>query len=322
MQDFFTVPDSNLPMSLRCFREELRARGWTKATLNKGAYNFITLTRPDGKVIPLYSLTPPTTNYVSGCLADDKLATYNILKSIDAPTPYTELLLKDPSERKAQLSRLFQTYPRLVVKPVDGAHGYDVFTNLTSVEDIEATLPATNHKTQRLVQEQLTPKTPEVRVICIDYKYTAAFARIPASVTGDGVHTIAELIKIENTTIRTAPYQSNLAFIDEAMSEEYLKKHDIADKIPAKGEKSQVVSICNVGCGGTIENLTDTFPEEKRALAEKIARAFSLPVVGIDFLDDYIIEINSTPSLHYPAPDDSSTICVKKFVDYLESLPA
>ena len=322
MQDFFTVPDSNLPMSLRCFREELRARGWTKAILNKGAYNFITLTRPDGKVIPLYSLTPPTTNYASGCLADDKLASYNIFKSIDAPTPYTELLLKDPSDRKAQLDRLFKKYPRLVVKPIDGAHGYDVFTGLTTAEEVEATLPTSGRKIERLVQEQLTPKSPEVRVICIDYKYTAAFARIPASVAGDGEHTVAELIKIENSTIRTAPYQSNLAFIDEALSEEYLKKRNLADKVPAKGEKVQVVSICNVGCGGTIENLTDTFPEAKRTLAEKIARAFALPVVGIDFLDYYIIEVNSTPSLHYPAPDDSATICVKKFVDYLETLPA
>lgn len=322
MQDFFTVPDSDLPMSLRCFREELRTRGWTKAILNKGAYNFITLTRPDGKVIPLYSLTPPTTNYASGCLADDKLASYNILRSIDAPTPYTELLSKDPNNRKTQIARLLKKYPRLVVKPVDGAHGYDVFTGLTTVEEIEATLPTSGHKIQRLVQEQLMPKTPEVRVICIDYKYTAAFARIPASVTGDGAHTVAELIKIENSTIRTAPYQSNLAFIDEAMSEEYLKKHGLADKVPAKDEKVQVVSICNVGCGGTIENLTNTFPETKCALAEKVARAFALPVIGIDFLDDYIIEVNSTPSLHYPAPDDSATICVKKFVDYLETLPA
>ena len=320
MQDFFTVPDSELPMSLRCFRNELRTRGWTKATLNHGAYNFITLTRPDGKVFPLFSLTPPTANYFSGCLADDKLASYNILRSIGAPTPETELLNKDAAKRKTQLTRLFQKYPRLVVKPVDGAHGYDVFTGLTSIEEVEATLPSTGRKIARLVQEQLSPKSHEVRVICIDYKFVAAFARIPAAVTGDGEHTIKELIEIENSTIRTAPYQSNLAFIDKTLSEEYIKKHSLADKIPAKGEKVQVVPVCNVGCGGTIENLSDTFPEDKRALAEKIARAFSLPVIGIDFLDDYIIEVNSTPSLHYPAPDDSATICVKKFVDYLESL--
>ncbi len=322
MQDFFSVDESKLPMSLRCFREEIRKRGWTKAILNKGAYNFITVTRPDGKTIPLYSLTPPTTIYASGYLADDKLATYNVLNSISAPTPYTELLATNPDERKTQLKTLFNKYHQLVVKPVDGAHGYDVFTGLTSIEDVEASLVSATHKATRIVQEQLTPKSHEVRVICIDYKFTAAFARIPAAVTGDGKHTVSELVKIENSTLRTAPYQSNLAFIDETLAEEYIKKHNLADKIPIKGEKCQVVSICNVGCGGTIENLTDTFPEDKRALAEKVARAFSLPVIGIDFLDDYIIEVNSTPSLHYPAPDDSATLCVRKFVDYLETLPA
>ncbi len=322
MQDFFTFPESDLPMSLRCFRAELKNRGWPKATLDRGAYNFITVTRPDGAEFKLYSLTPPTTTYFAGYLADDKLASFNILKSISAPTPETELLEKDPEKRRAQLTRLFKKYPKLVVKPIDGSHGYDVFTGLTSVEAVEATLPPANHKTKRLVQEQLEPKSPEVRAICIGYKFVAAFARIPATVTGDGQHTVAELIKLENSTIRTAPYHSNLAFIDEVLAKDYLEKHALADQIPRPGEKVRVIGICNVGCGGTVEDVSASFTPERRALAEKIARAFDLPVIGIDFLDDYIIEVNSTPSLHYPTPDASSALCVTKFVDYLETLEA
>ena len=84
--------------------------------------------------------------------------------------------------------------------------------------------------------------------------------------------------------------------------------------------KVQVVNICNVGCGGTIENMTETLPDDTKHLSETIARSFDLPVIEIDFLDEYVIEVNSSPSLHYPAPDASSTLCVKKFVDYLETL--
>lgn len=321
MLDFFTVPELNLSMSLRHFRRELKRRGWPQATLNKGAFNFLTVTRPDGLVIPLFSLTPPTTTYAAGYLADDKLASYHVLKSIGAPTPETELLEKDPAKRKAQLSRLLAKHPSLVIKPVDGAHGYDVFTDLTSVEAAEATLPSDDDPLiKRLVQQQLTPQSPEVRAIVIDYHFVAAYARLPARVTGDGQHTISELIQLENSTFRTPPYQSRLAYISEPRAAEYVKKHALANVVPVKGEKVQVVSVCNTGCGGTMEYLPD-FPKEKRALAEKIARAFALPVVGVDFLDDYIIELNSSPALYHPTEGASSTFCIEKFVDYLESLP-
>ncbi|MBQ6396330.1 hypothetical protein IJH89_01955 [Candidatus Saccharibacteria bacterium] len=319
MQDFYKTPDSFLPMSLRAFREEIQSRGWPKAVLNRGASSFLTVTRPDGRELNLYSLTPPTTNYFSGFLADDKLAAFRVLKSIGAPSPETELLELDPSARKAQVSRFLELSPNLVIKPVDGAHGHDVFMNLSSVEAVEAALPKDTIK-KFLVQPQLSPTTPELRVICIDYKFVAAFARIPASVTGDGVHTVPELIKLENKTLRTAPYKSNLAYIDEALASDYIKAHSLEALVPKQGEKVRVISICNVGCGGTIENMTEKLPESKRRLSEKIARAFNLPVIGIDFLDDYVIEVNSSPSLHYPAPDSSSTLCVKKFVDYLETL--
>ena len=319
MQDFFKTPVESLPMSLRAFREEILDRGWKKATLNRGASSFLTVTRPDGKVLNLYSLTPPTTSYFSGFLADDKLASFRVLKSIGAPSPETELLELDPEKRKNQVSRLLKTSKNLVVKPIDGAHGRDVFMNLSSPEAVEAILPQDEIK-PRLIQTQLSPKSPELRVICINYEFVAAFARIPAAVTGDGVHTVSELIKIENSTLRTAPYKSNLAYIDESLAKDYLEKHSLAEKVPEPGEKVQVISICNVGCGGTIENLTEKLPEKTKRLSETIARAFNLPVIGIDFLDEYVIEVNSSPSLHYPAPDASSTICIKKFVDYLETL--
>ncbi|MBQ6130396.1 hypothetical protein IJI72_01765 [Candidatus Saccharibacteria bacterium] len=319
MTDFFKTPTDALPMSLRVFRDEIKSRGYQAATLNRGASSFLTVTRPDGKTFNLYSLTPPTTSYFAGCLADDKLASFRVLKALGAPVPETELLALDPTDRHEQVSRLLKSAPRLVVKPLDGAHGRDVFMNLSSPEAVENILPKDIVK-PRLIQTQLSPRSPELRVICIDYQFVAAFARIPASVTGDGVHTVPELIEIENSTLRTAPYKSNLAYIDQSLASDYVEKHHLTANVPAPGEKVQVISICNVGCGGTIENMTNRLPDATKRLSEKIARAFELPVIGIDFLDEYVIEVNSSPSLHYPAPDESSTLCVKKFVDYLETL--
>ena len=78
--------------------------------------------------------------------------------------------------------------------------------------------------------------------------------------------------------------------------------------------------MCNTGRGGTMEDVTETFSEAQRQISEKIARTLDLPVVGIDFLDDYVIEVNSSPALYHPVPGEMSTRCIEKFVDYLEKL--
>ena len=74
----------------------------------------------------------------------------------------------------------------------------------------------------------------------------------------------------------------------------------------------------NIGRGGTVEDETDTFPLEKKALAEKIAKTLDLPVVGIDFFGDYVLEVNASPSLYYPLDGPRADFGVEKLVDFLE----
>lgn len=319
MQDLFVTPDSELSMSLRAIRDEIKRRHWPNAQLMKGKHTFLELTRPDGKVLHTQGCTPPTTSYYAGILADDKLASAKLLQSIDAPHPETHLVPIDSEARHRLAESMLSHHATLILKPIDGAHGYGIHTDLTSVEDVESAF-ADNRNTFNLLQEQLYSDTPELRVICIDYQFVAAFARHPAAVTGDGVHTVAELIDIENSTIRTAPYKSNLAFIDKTMSTAYLQNHHIGDNVPQPGEKVRVVSTCNTGCGGTMEDVTGSISAAQRALSEKISRTFELPVIGVDFFGDYVIEVNSTPALYHPVSGASSTFCVKKLIDYLETI--
>lgn len=318
MINYFSLPSSTLPMSMRSLRRILEARGWRAEKLYPEGKNNLILTRPDGKILHIASSTPPTTSVYSLRLADDKLMTYSLLKDLNIPQPET-VLLHSPEDALPLLER----YDRIVVKPTDGAHGLGVTTNITSLAAvapaIEKAVAASPDAKLALAQQQLDFELPELRLICINYQFVIAIARIPAMVTGDGNHTVAKLIELENSTIRSAPYTSNLAYIDLDSARTYLGNR--IDYTPEAGEKIRVSATCNVGQGGTVEDYSDRISPELKSRAERITRAAELPVAGIDLYDDYVLEINACPSLYYPLSDPAlAELAVEKYVDYLSTL--
>lgn len=81
-----------------------------------------------------------------------------------------------------------------------------------------------------------------------------------------------------------------------------------------------MVASCNLGQGGTAEDYSASVPDEMKAMAEKIALAAQLPVIGIDFYGDQVIEFNACPSLYYPTGDAASTKAIDAYIDYLAEL--
>lgn len=307
-------------MTFRMLVKILQERGWPKATIIRGDKSFLELTRPDGKTMRMHYLTSPDVSYFSGLIATDKLAAYHLLKKVGAKQPETWILPKDESEQEKLIEKMLAKHEKIVIKPIDGAHGNGVFTGITSLEEARKAIITNREASKIIVQEQIFADEPEVRVICIDYKFVAAYARIPAHVTGDGVHTVLELVDIENKTKRTPAYQSNLSYIKKDVAEEYIKKNNLVNYVPSEGEKIQVVGICNTGNGGTMEDVSEKFPLELRILSEKIAKEFGLSVIGIDFFGENIIEVNSAPALYHPVDGPSSTLCIEKYVDMISKI--
>lgn len=317
MIDYYTVPEDTLPMSMRILRKKLQERGWQAYKLAYDDLNNLILVRPDGKELRIASSTPPTTNVFALRLADNKLASYNLLQQINIPQPET-IALHSQEDAK----QLLDKYGTIVIKPVDGAHGDGVTTGILRLDQVEPAIQKAVEASQlvkvAIGQPQLSLDALELRVICINYKFIEAIARIPAHVTGDGKHNLVELIDLENATIRTEPYKSDLAYIDRSMALNFLGERQ--DEIPAAGETVRVVASCNLGQGGTVEDYSALISEEMKAMAEKIALAAQLPVIGIDFYDDQVIEFNACPSLYYPTADTTSTKAIDAYIDYLTQL--
>ncbi len=329
MEDFFSVPNEQLPQTLAAMQREMKKRGWRGGQYLHSGGNILFAVRPDGKEVHCSFGTSPTMSYGAGAISDDKYATYCILKSLlpEVKQPET-ILLQTPEDAEKecnQLRSLLSKYNKIVLKPLDGAHGNGV---ITGISDLTSAIEALNkiRKEQNeknvIAQEMLFIDGTEIRAVVIDYHFVAAYARIPARVTGDGKHNVLELIDIENQTFRTKPYVSHFAYINKVDAETYLSNKDESLKtyIPANGEKVQVIPVSNQGQGGTNEYLSD-IPEHLKRQAEKVATALELPLAGVDIFGDSIIEVNKAPALCYPVDGEPATICVRRFLDYLENLP-
>jgi len=314
MIDYYSLPDEDLPMSMRVLRKILQERGWKAEKLCADERNDLILTRPDGKEIRIASSTPPTTTVFALHLADNKLASYALLSQIGVPQPETitidDLTIAEDFLRK---------HGSIVIKPSDGAHGRGVTVGITEKSQLDLAIKkavaASPVSKIAIAQPQLPTDELELRVICIDGNFIVAIARIPAQVTGDGQHSLLELVDIENTTIRTKPYSGGLAYIDRESAQTYLGERK--NIVPVAGEKVQVVASCNVGQGGTAQDYSDQISDDMKKLAETIARVAELPVIGVDFYGDQVIEINACPSLYYPTDDESAAKAAEAYIDYL-----
>lgn len=304
-------------MSMRCLRKLLKEKGWKAEKLTAEGPNNLILTRPDGKKVKIASSTPPTTSVYALQLADNKMLSYELLKELGVPQPET-MIINDPHQALPMLER----YSRVVIKPIDGAHGKGVTTGIDDIKQVTNALDQAKAASPDLkcaiIQPQLPAKELETRIICIGYQFIEAIARIPAHVTGDGVHTIREIMKRENQTTRGPAYRTTLAYINEGAAQRFLG--DKLDTIPANGERVQVVGSCNVGQGGTAEDYSAKIPDKLHQLSVEIAKAAELPVVGIDFYGENVIELNACPSLYYPTGNETATKAVDAYVNYLANL--
>ena len=249
--------------------------------------------------------------YNVSVLAGDKGIAKQILQNNGISVPIGETFDAKDYEYILKAFRILNC--SVVVKPVYGSHGYDVYTNLTTEEDvISAIKKIVKNKgidTKILIEEFFDAK--EYRVFVTKNKDYAVLHRDPAHVYGNGINTIEELIKDENYR-RMNPRKNALCeiYIDDEMYNYISKKGISMNYIPSKGEKVYLRPNSNVAMGGICEDYTDRVHPSVIDIGMKVLDAFpGLPYVGIDYMtntieeeqndDSYrIIEVNTVPGVH------------------------
>jgi cyanophycin synthetase len=245
-----------------------------------------------------------TTDCIAVEIAGDKSATKNLLQSNYIPVPKGQTLTSE-EELLPAINEI--GYP-VVLKPLDGNQGKGASTNIKNYKDaLCAFRLAKQFGSKVICEEHITGS--DFRILLVDYKFTAAALRTPAMVTGDGVHTVQELIDRVNEDPRRGNDHENVLTrikTDEVTRELINREGLTLDSVLPNDYKLVLKTTANLSTGATAEDITDEVHPDNIALFERIARLVGLNICGIDIMapdlstpvtenGGAVLEVNAAP---------------------------
>ena len=233
-------------------------------------------------------------------IAGDKDLTATLLGSAGLPVPKQQVIRTEDGSVSAARE---VGYP-VVVKPLDGNHGRGVGLNLRDEESVREAFRAAKAQSRGgyvIVESFITGK--DYRCLIVGGRMQAIAERVPAHVTGDGVHTISELVDITNADPRRGVGHEKVLTkiaVDEAAIERVRAQGFELDSVPDKGVMVKLALTGNMSTGGiSIDRTFDAHPDNIE-IAEEAARLVGLDVAGIDFI---------CPDIASPVRETGGAIC-------------
>lgn len=172
----------------------------------------------------------------------------------------------------------------VVVKPLGGSQGANLTVGVRSAAEAAAAYAKAAAISEAVLVEALVPGS-DYRVLVIDGQIVAAAQLRPASVTGDGRHTIAQLVADANTDPRRGTGHSReLTMIKvDADALRHLDSLGLDDhSVPAVGQVVTLRRNANLSTGGTSKDVTDLVHPEIAEVCRRAAGVSGLDVCGID----------------------------------------
>lgn len=214
-------------------------------------------------------------------LCANKHSSASLLRSAGLPAPQ-HFLVRNEKEAIEAARKI--GWPA-VVKPLDRERGEGV---VVDVRD-EDTLRAAYAEAARLSPGVLVER--QVAGVChrvyVSYgKVLYATKRLPMLVTGDGIHTVAELIAKANADEQSkVPWRRPQPLPSDGEASRCLAEAGLKmDSVPAAGEKAFLRHVTTAALGGVTEDRTDTIHPHNREIAARAARLFRLDSAGIDII--------------------------------------
>jgi cyanophycin synthetase len=263
-------------------------------------------------------------------LASDKSLTNTMLSSAGLPVPRSQVVRSADSAVEAAQKI---GYP-VVVKPLDGNHGRGVGLNLRSGDDVQRSFgPAYDESNNGDVVVESFVKGNDYRVLVIGGRLAAVAQRVPAGITGDGKHTVRQLVEIENSDPRRGiGHERVLTRIRMTpAAEELVRKQGYGlEDVPRKDERVMLAATGNMSTGGTAIDRTHEAHPDNVEIAETAARIIGLDVAGIDFIapdisipvreqGGAIVEVNAAPGfrMHTHPTEGEPQYVAKPVIDLL-----
>ena len=279
----------------------------------------------------------PFNDGASNSLSNSKYCFNKLLEKSGFPVAKSVFIERAdwPIVKKWPEKQLLQglTYP-LVAKPtLNTQGGKDVLCNIKNKQLLTEYLDKCFIEHPVMTLETFHPNLTAYRVLVFYNKVIGVVRREPASVMGDGIHTITELMAINNT--KRALLNREMSLGDLVVDEEYLIRLEelglSLEDIPTKNKVITLCYNCNASRGGTRVSLGRSICRENAKLACEAAKLLNLNIVGFDILCEdievpilqsrgIIVEANYHPdiSLHekpmYGTATPVSHIILKKLI--------
>lgn len=268
------------------------------------------------------------TSCISADISTNKQLTKAILSEHNIPVPYGKVVYSEISA----VMVANQIGMPVVIKPFDGNQGKGVHLNLNTEEEIKAAYQeASKYSSGIIVEKFVTGR--DFRVLVVGDSVKAVAERQPASVIGDGVHSIRELVGLVNQDERRGEsHEKPLTKIklDDATKNVLQKYKMDFDSIPEKGQRVVLRENGNLSTGGIAIDCTDTIHPENAELAVRAANAVGIDIAGIDIVTEdisksieetggAIVEVNAAPGIRmhlYPSEGKPRNVA-KDIVDLL-----
>jgi cyanophycin synthetase len=212
-------------------------------------------------------------------LATSKLLTLQLLSQLQLPAGKFAAIKDVPSALK-----LAETigYP-VVLKPVSSDKGRLVFADLRNADELKAALGQVRPDREAFMLQSFFPGEDH-RLLVIRGKLVAAARRIPASVIGDGRHSVAQLVEIENRNPRRVLGPIEPLPLDEEAERILARQGSSRDAIPETGRQIRLRANANISTGGTSIDVSGLVHPDNARAAVRAAKALGLMVAGVDFI--------------------------------------
>jgi cyanophycin synthetase len=245
-----------------------------------------------------------STSSIAVEIACDKEDTKLLLESAQIPVPKGRICV-NIEELEAAANRI--GYP-LVTKPINGNHGKGATTDLKNWDELLMGYEAAKVYSRSVIVEKFITGYDH-RILVINYKFVAAAKRTPASVMGDGKHSIQELIDIVNSDPRRGYGHEKVLTsikVDKFTQQILDDKGFTLDTVLVKDYELLLKPTANISTGGTAEDITDYVHPSNVFMCERIARIIGLDICGIDIMapdlsipitenGGAILEVNAAP---------------------------
>lgn len=250
----------------------------------------------------IWTAETDSTSAIAESIAQDKQLTKLMLTAAGIPVPAGREV--ESAEDAWEAAQSIEA--SIVVKPVDGNHGRGVFMDLTTEDQVKNAYHEAIKEGSGVIVEQFA-RGSEHRLLVVGNQLIAAAAGDPAAVTGDGIHTIEQLIELQLNS-------------DPRRGEDETKPLDVVRLTPnilamIVGQGHRPESIPEAGVKVIIRrndnlnrDVTDIVHPSVAEHAVLAAQVVGLDIAGIDLVTEdisrpleeqggVIVEVNAGPGL-------------------------